>query len=147
MDDAKVREVFGQMTGKTIETMTLWTETNQRVMRDLVELGANAAKEGVRLYSDLSRSALDAFRDGGETMTRWQMSWRECASDPTVWCQKAVSEGVTGAQRTVKLAEEGAQAWSRAAERVQSNLAEAGKGIQDTLVGAVSKIKEIYAGS
>ena len=147
MDETKAREMFGQITAKTIETMALWTETNQRVIRDLVELGANTAKEGVRFYSDLSRSTLDAFKDGGDTMSRWQMSWREACSDPAVWYQKAVSESVSGAQRSVKLAEEGAQAWSRAAERVQTNLAEAGKGIQDTLVGAVSKMKEMYAGS
>lgn len=147
MDESKARELVGQIAGKTVETMVLWAETNQRVMRELVELGASTAKEGVRLYTDLSRSTLDAFKDSGETLIRWQMSWKEAAVDPAAWYQKAVGEGVSGAQRTVKLAEEGAQAWSRAAERVQTSMAEAGKGIQGTLVGAVSKMKEIYAGS
>lgn len=147
MDESKARELFSQITGKTIDTMALWAETNQRVMRDLVELGATAAKEGVRLYTDLSRNTLDALKDSGDTLSRWQTGWREAASDPAAWYQKALSESVTGAQRSVKLAEEGAQAWSRAAERVQTSMAETGKGIQGTLVGAVSKMKEIYAGS
>lgn len=147
MDESKARELFSQITAKTIDTMALWAETNQRVLRDLVELGTGAAKEGVRFYTDLSRSSLDALKDGGETFSRWQTNWREALTDPAGWYQRAVSEGVSGTQRTVKLAEESVQAWSRAAERVQTSMAETGKGIQGALVGAVSKMKEIYAGS
>jgi len=34
---------------RAIETMTVWADTNQKVLRDLTELAAVTAKEGVRL--------------------------------------------------------------------------------------------------
>src|SRR3990172_3305107 len=49
-DPKKAQELFGQVTGKAVETMTVWADANQRVLREVVELGAATAKEGVRLF-------------------------------------------------------------------------------------------------
>src|SRR3989442_7898458 len=64
MDDRKkAQELLGQITGKAVETMTVWADANQRVLRELVEFGATSAKEGVRLYAELQQSAIEALRD------------------------------------------------------------------------------------
>ena len=45
MQDAKkTQEMFTQGSGKMVEAMTVWSEANQRVVRELAELSAVAAK-------------------------------------------------------------------------------------------------------
>jgi len=143
-DVTKAQELFTQFASKTIEAMALWAEANQRVLREVVELGSTTAKESVRLYGDLQRAGLESVRDGQAWTLRWQSSWKD-ASDPTTWYQKLMAEGVSGSQQAFRLVEENAQAVTRAAERVQATTEQAGKGIQETYAGAVSKMKEIYA--
>jgi len=63
IDEKKAQEVLGQVTGKTAETLTVWADANQRVLREVVELGAVTAKESVRLYGELQQSAIEAFRE------------------------------------------------------------------------------------
>jgi head-tail adaptor len=63
MDDQKTaRELLGQLSGKAVETATVWADANQRVLRELVDFSAATAKEGVKLYAELQRSALEALR-------------------------------------------------------------------------------------
>ncbi len=144
-DTIKTQELFGQVAGKTLETMGVWAETNQRVMRELIELGSGAAKEGLRLSSELSRSALDAMREGQTAALRWQAAWIEASKDPAAWYQKAVAEGINGAQQAFRRVEDNAQAVTRSAERLQATAEQAGKGIQESVAGAVSRIKDVYA--
>jgi len=45
-------EMFAQMTGRAVEAFSMFAEANQKIMRDLVDLSASTAKEGVRLYAE-----------------------------------------------------------------------------------------------
>lgn len=146
MQDAmKAQELFSQFAGKTIETMTVWTETNQRLLRELVELGSGTAREGLRLYSELSQGAIDAMKEGRASTLRWQATWRDAQTDPGALYQKAVGESVQCAQQAVRRVEENAQVLTRAAERMQVNAEQAGRNVQESLASAVSRLKEIYA--
>jgi hypothetical protein len=144
-DTMKAQELFNQFAGKTIETMAIWAETNQRLIGDLVELSTGAAKEGVKLYSDLSRSAIDAIRESQTSTLRWQASWKDAATDPAAWYQKSVNEGVQYAQEAFRRAEENVQALTQTAERLQATAEQAGKSLQESLAGAVSKLKTVYS--
>jgi hypothetical protein len=144
-DATKTQEMFNQFAGKTIETLAVWADTNQRLLRELVELSAGAAKEGVRLYSELSRSAIEAMRESQASALRWQATWKDAATDPAVWYQKTVNEGVQCAQQVVRRTEENVQTLTQTAERLQATAEQAGKEVQSSLAGAVSKLKEIYA--
>ncbi len=144
-DTTKAQEVFNQATGKALETMTVWAEANQRVFRELVELSAGTAKESVRLYSELQQSAIDAIREGQAAAIRWQSGWQAAAKDPGQWYQKAVAEGVDGAQKVWELVESNAQTVSRSAERLQASAEQAGKSIQETFSAIVTKTKDIYS--
>ena len=145
MEDAtKTQELYRQFAGKTMETVSLWAEANQLVLRDLVELGASTAKEGVKLYSDLSRTAIEAMREGQAAALRWQSSWAEIAADPAAWYQKALAEGLTGTQQAFRRFEEGAQALTRTAERVQAKAEQTGRTVQETVSATAAKIKEKY---
>lgn len=144
-DEIKGQEVFNQATGKALETVTLWAEANQRVLREMVELSAGTAKESVRLYAELQQSAIEALRDGQAAALRWQASVQQSSNDPVQWYQKTLAEGVDGAQKVFRLIEGNAQAVTRSAERLQASAELAGKGIQDTFTAVASKLKETYS--
>src|SRR2546425_10831686 len=83
MDDPKkAQEFLGQITGKAVETMTVWADANQRVLREMVEVGATSAKEGVRLYAELQQSAIEALRDPQAAALRRQTAWQAGGRDP-----------------------------------------------------------------
>ena len=131
----------GQM---TVEVMSVWAEANQRVVRELVDLSVGAAKEGVRLYSELQQGTMDAVRDGQATAMKWQTPWQDAPKDPMGWYQKALVDAVDGAQKFFRLLEGNAQAMTRSAERLQASAEQAGKGIQETFEATVTRVKDAY---
>ena len=57
----KTQELLGQLGGKAVETMTVWTDAQQRTLRELAEFSTATAKEGVRLYAELQQGAIEAL--------------------------------------------------------------------------------------
>ncbi len=145
IDEKKTQELLGQFTGKAVETMTVWADANQRVLREMVEFGAASAKESVRLYAELQQSAIEALKDSQAAALRWQTAWQEGAKDPIQFYQKAVADSVDTAQKAFKVLEAGAQAVTRSAERLQTSAEQAGKGIQETYTAVVAKMKDVYS--
>jgi hypothetical protein len=145
MDDRKnAEEIFGQLAGKMVETMTVWADANQRVLRELVELSTATAKEGVRLCGELQQGAIETLRGTQSAAARWQGAWSDGAKDPAQLYQKALLSGVDGVERAVKLMEGQAQAITRSAERIQTSAEQAGKGIQETYATVVEKMKAYF---
>lgn len=142
----KAQEMFTNGSGRAVETMTVWADANQRVLRELAELSAATAKEGVRLYAELQQSAIEALRDAQAATLRWQSTWQEAPKDPVTWYQRALTESVENTQKAFRMLEGNAQAVTRAAERMQTSAEQAGKGIQDTFTAVVTKMKDVYAG-
>ena len=119
MDDAaRAKEMWSHFTGKTLETMTLWADANQRVMSQWVEFSSGAVKEGLRLYGALQTKATDGVKE--------------------------LAEGAYGPQAAFRTTEETVQTLTRAVEWLQAAAEQASKGIQATLAEAVTKAKEIY---
>jgi hypothetical protein len=116
-DTTRTPELFGQLAGKTIDTLTVWAETNQRILRELVDLGASAAREGVRAYAELSRSAVDTLRESQY------------------------------AQQVARRAEENAQVFTRVAAALHAEAEQAGRSIQESLAGAAARLRDIYTAS
>ena len=125
--------------------MTVWADANQRVLRELAELSAATAKEGVRLYAELQQSGIEAVRDAQATALGWQTSWQEAPRDPLAWYQRALTEGVENAQKWFRILEGNAQAVTRTAERLSTTAEQTGKGIQESFSEAVTKLKNVYA--
>jgi hypothetical protein len=143
-EQKKVEEMFGQLTGKVVDTMSAWADGNQRVLRELVELSTATAKEGVRLCGELQQGALETLRSSQAAATRWQNAWSDGTKDPAQLYQKALLSGVDGVEKAVKLMEGQAQAITRSAERIQVSAEQAGKGIQATYAAVVEKMKGVY---
>ncbi|HET7340056.1 MAG TPA: hypothetical protein VFL90_01240 [Methylomirabilota bacterium] len=144
-DVKKAQEMFSQGSGKAVETITVWADANQRVLRELAELSAATAKEGVRLYAELQQAGIEAVRDAQASALRWQTAMSEAPRDPLAWYQRALTDGVETAQKWFQMLEGNAQAVTRTAERLQTTAEQAGKGIQESFSEAVTKMKEVYA--
>ena len=145
MDNGRAQEIFTQSAGKAVETLSVWTDANQRVLRELAELSAATAKESVRLYGELAQSMVQAFSEVQAQTLRWQTTWQEGAKDPVGWYQRALTDSVENAHKAFRAIESNAQAVTKSAERLSSSAEQAGKGIQETFSGVVSKMKEVYA--
>src|SRR6059036_4373834 len=144
-DSRKTQELFGQVAAKAVETVTVWADANQRVLREIVEFSTATAKEGVRLYAELQQGAIEVLRDSQAAAGCWQGSWSEGAKDPVQTYQKALIDTVGSVEKEFKLLEGHAQALTRSAERVQTSAEQAGKGIQETCTTVITRMKDVYS--
>jgi hypothetical protein len=144
-DAKKAQELFTQGTGRAVEALTLWADANQRFLREVAELSAATAKEGVRLYAELQQSGIEAVREAQAIALRWQTTWQEAPRDPLAWYQRALTDGVEHSQKWFRILEGNAQAVTRTAERLQTSAEQAGKGIQESFSDVVTKMKDVYA--
>lgn len=134
-------DVFAQMTNAAVEAFTLYADANQKVLRELVDLSATAAKEGVRLYAELQSSAVEAMRDGQAFALRRQSDLQD---GPGAY-HRGWLDSVVGAQRAVALFEDSAQAVTRSAERLQVSAEGAGGEIQATFTQLTSRVMSLYS--
>ena len=141
----QANELFSQMTGRAVEAFSVFAEANQKIMRDLVDLSASTAKEGVRLYAELSSSAVEALKESQSYLLRRQGELQEAPRDPLSVYQKGVLDSVEGAQKAFKILESNAQAMTRSAERLQVTAEQTGKDIQATFAQVASKVKSLSA--
>jgi len=135
--------LFSQMTGRAVEAFSVFAEANQKIMRDLVDLSASTAKEGVRLYAELSSSAVEALKESQSYLLRRQGELQEAPRDPLSVYQKGVLDSVESAQKAFKILESNAQAMTRSAERLQVTAEQTGKDIQATFAQVASKVKSL----
>ena len=145
MDETKSTPDPMQFAGKAVETMALWADANQRILSQLVELSAGAAKENARLYAELQQTTVDVLRDTQATALRWQSLWTDAFKDPVRFYQQTLVESVDGAQKAFRLVEGNAQAMARSAERWQASAEQAGRSIQETVKATVGKMKDVYS--
>ena len=140
---AETSEVLGQMTGAAVEMFTLFADANQKILRELVDFSATAAKEGVRLYAELQSSAVEALKDGQTLLLRRQIELQG-APESALAYQRGVQESVDGAQRVFRLVESNAQAVTRSAERLQVSAEQASQEIQGTVAQLASRLPSLY---
>jgi hypothetical protein len=138
------RQPFHDLLGRAVEVFSLWADANQRVLRELVDLSASTAKEGVRFYAELQSSAVEAVKEGQSYVRRRQDELQDAPRDPMTFYQKSVLESVESTQRTFKLFEGTAQAMTHAAERLQVTADHTGKEIQATFSQLAGKVQSLY---
>jgi hypothetical protein len=143
MTSTQTSEMLAQMTGTAVEVFTLLADANQKILRELVDLSAGAAKEGVRLYAELQSSAVEALRDGQVFLLRRQRELQD--GSPETAYQRGMLESAEGAQRAIRLFEDGAQALTRSAERLQVSAEQAGQEIQATFSQLSTRVTSLYA--
>lgn len=136
--------LISQLTGRTVEMFSLWVDTNQRVLRELVELSAATAKEGVRLCAEVQSSAVEAMKQGQAYVLRRQDELPDAPRDPLGFYHNGVLESVETVQRTFRLLEGTTQAMTRASERLQRTADQTSKDIQATFTDLAGKMQSLY---
>ena len=116
-------EMYAQFAGKTVETLGLWAETNQRILKEIADFAAGTTKEGVRLYAEMQQNAVKVLSETPAGLPWQPGSWQE------------------GYQKAFRLFEGNIQAVTRSAERVQSSAEQAGKGIQEAFAAVADKLR------
>jgi hypothetical protein len=138
-------KLFEQFTTKGIEGFALWTDANQKVLRQLVEFTTATAAETVRAQAELQCSVVQALKHGEDYLIAQQKRLAELARDPVSACQKGVVDGVEGAQRAFQLLEGSAETITKWAERLQQAADQASKSIQSTFATVTSQLRVLYA--
>jgi len=133
------------LAGRTVDMLSVWADANQKLLRELVDLSATTAKEGVRLYAEIQSSALEAAREGQSYLLRRQDAMQEAPRDPFGAYQKGALDAVESVQRAFRLFEGTAQAMTRSAERLQTTAEHTGQEIQATVTQLADKVKSLYA--
>lgn len=127
---------FTGMQGKVLEAMTAFTQANQRVVGELFELSAQAARESLRALGELQAAAVETVR--AMPMAGVGTSVEDLRQDPFAFYRK-------GCQAAAKLAEVNAQIVTRNAERLQASTERAAKEIEQAASGYVSRMKDLYS--
>jgi len=140
----QVNELMADLAGRTVETFSLWADANQRILRELVDLSASTAREGVRLYAEIQSSTLEAVKEGRAYMLSRQDAIQDAPRDPFGALQKGAVAAVESAQRTLRLFEGTAQTLNRSAERLQVTAEHAGQEIQATFTQLAGKVQSLY---
>lgn len=122
-------ELMSQFTGRAVEAFSLWADANQKILRELVDLSASTAKEGVRLYAEIQSSAVEAVKEGQSYLLG----------------RRGTLESAESTQKTFKRFEETAAAMTRSAERLQATAEQTGTEIQATFGQLAEKMKSLYA--
>src|SRR5262245_2525233 len=68
---AEAARVASQLTELGTQTVGLWADVNQKVMRDLMEVSTNTMREGARLAMSMQETQLDAARELQSAAWRW----------------------------------------------------------------------------
>jgi hypothetical protein len=124
-------ESLTDVQGKVIEAVAAFTQANQRVVGELIELSSQAARESLRTLSELQSAAM-------ETVRAMPMPIEELRQDPFAFYRK-------GFQATAKLVETNAQIVTRNVERFQESTGRAAKEIEQAASGYVSRMKDLYS--
>ena len=101
IDEKKAQE-------KALETLTVWADASQRVLREVVDLGTATAKESVRLYGELQQSALEAFREPQSAFKQFEaqvQAWTRSAERLSASAEEAgkgIQEGCTAVVAKLK---------------------------------------------
>ena len=139
------QESSGQFTGKAVEIMALWADTNQKVLREIADLSLSTAAEGMRLSSELRASAIEAAKDELAFWTRGLSALGEWQHDPVAWAQKAMVEGVEEGRKAFARVEANSKVCVESAEKLQKTVEQTAEKIQQTLAGLASEMKGWYA--
>jgi hypothetical protein len=129
-------ESFTDVQGKVIDAVAAFTQANQRVVGELIELSSQAARESLRTLSELQAAAMETVRAipvpaVGQTI-------EELRQDPFAFYRK-------GFQATAKLVETNTQILTKNVERLQESTGRAAKEIEQAASGYMNRMKDLYS--
>ena len=144
---AEAARVASQLTELGAQTVGLWADVNQKVVRDLMEVSTNTMREGARLAMSLQETQLDAARELQSAAWRWLLTWPQAFSDPMRWYRQIGEEGVDGVQRLVRLGRRSMEGLGQTVERLEGSAEQAARSLDGTFKEAASRLRDIQSQS
>jgi len=143
-----INSEFEGMQGKVLEAVAAFTQANERVVGQLIELSSSAARESLRTIGELQAAAVDTVRaipmPGAMSADTLPEALESLRRDPFAWYRKGFEAITESAQRGAKLVETNMQIVARTAERLQSSAAATAKEVEQAASGYASRMKDIY---
>jgi hypothetical protein len=139
--------VAGQLAGFGNETLTVWTDASQRVIRDVVELSAQATQEGARQITEWQQTNLDLLREVQAAAFRWSTLWPEFFRDPVHGYQRSLEESIDAAHRVFELTRRNAEALTQSCQRLERAADDTTRTLSEIFREATTRMQDVYARS
>jgi hypothetical protein len=134
-----------EFTRKTLEVISLWSDTNMQVLRQLLDYSASTAREGLSLSTELQTSILEATKQGQSYMLQRLSELPDAPKHPTDYYKKSLMAGIDAAEQVYKLQLGNAQVLLRSAEQVGIVAQQASQRIQESYKELADKLRLLYA--
>jgi hypothetical protein len=132
----------GRMAGVTADTLGVWMQVNERLMREFTELSTNAAQHGARMLIDIQRANMEALQELQSSRMRLISLWPSAFRDPVSYYQRVVEEGLNNLHRSFGLGQRNGETVARSLEQMQSVVQETTRGLQETFRVASTRLQE-----
>ena len=134
-----------QFTRKALEAISLWSETNMQVLRQLLDCSASTAREGLNLSTELQTAAFEAANQGQSYMLQRLSELPDAPRHPLNYYQKSLMACVDTAEQVYKLQLGNTQVLLRSAEQVGIVAQQASQRIQESYKELADKLRLLYA--
>jgi regulator of sigma D len=144
-DTTRPEELWSTFTARTLEAMKHWTEAQQRVLKQAVELSAAATRENARMWAELQAGTIEALREAQGSWLKPPVETADLPKDPMGWYQKALSESTKATHAAFRLMDANVQIVTKGTERLQTAMNSASKEMQETYNTLAAKMQDLYA--
>jgi hypothetical protein len=134
-----------QFTRQALEAISLWSETNMQVLRQLLDCSASTAREGLNLSTELQTAAFEAANQGQSYMLQRLSELPDAPRYPLNYYQKSLMACVDTAEQVYKLQLGNTQVLLRSAEQVGIVAQQASQRIQESYKELADKLRLLYA--
>jgi hypothetical protein len=134
-----------QFTRQALEAISLWSETNMQVLRQLLDCSASTAREGLNLSTELQTAAFEAANQGQSYMLQRLSELPDAPRHPLNYYQKSLMACVDTAEQVYKLQLGNTQVLLRSAEQVGIVAQQASQRIQESYKELADKLRLLYA--
>jgi hypothetical protein len=140
-----INSQFEGVQGKVLEAVAAFTQANERVVGQLIELSSSAARDSLRAIGELQAAVVDTVRAVPmPSVVPTEETLESLRRDPFALYRKGFEAIAESTQRAARLVETNMQIVARNAERLQASAAASAKEIEQAASGYASRLKDIY---
>jgi len=133
-----------QFTRKTLEAISLWSETNMQILGQLLNYSASTAREGLSLSTELQTAVFEAAKHGQSYMLQRLSELPDASEHPMEYYRKSLVACVDTAEQVYKLQLGNAQVLLRSAEQIGIVAQQASQRIQESYKELADKLRLLY---
>jgi len=133
-----------QFIRKTLAAISLWSETNMQVLRQLLDCSASTAREGLSLSTELQTSVFESVKQGQSYMLQRLSELPDAPKQPMDYYQNSLMAYIDTAEQVYKLQLGNAQVLLRSAEQIGLVAQQASQRMQESYKELADKLRVLY---